>query len=153
VAFVAGLVTITLVRSVGLIVPEGLAWLAALVAGVLVTTPAAAWTSTLLRRDGTRVRLDAVAVVVGVAAVLMIIPVSAQVVPADGPGPGPPPPIVLAAQCAAVLAGAAATACLLLRRDGPAGQDVKATVGLLVAALLTGPLTVVLALLTGQAGS
>lgn len=152
-ASAAALVAVTLVRAIGLIVPEGLAWLAALASGVLVATPVAAWTSTLLRRDGTRTRLDAVAVVVGVAAVLLLIPVSAEITATAGPAPDPPPPIVLAAQSALVLAAVAATASHLLRRPGGAGRDLRATVWLLVAALLAGPVTVLLAALTGQAGA
>jgi hypothetical protein len=153
VAWAVGLVVVTLVRSVGLVVPEGLAWLAALVAGVLVTATAAAWTGALLRRDGTRARLDAVVVVVGVAAVLLLIPVSVAVAPSPLPTPAPPAPIVLAAQSALVLAAAAATASQLLRRAGSPVQDLRTTIWLLAAALLIGPATILLAALTGQAGA
>jgi len=152
VAWAAALVAVTLVRSIGLIVPDRLAWLAALAAGVLVATPAAAWSSTLLRRDGSRARLGAVALVVGLAAVLLIVPVSTEVTAAESPGRDSPPPVVLAAQSALVLAAAAATASQLLRHAG-GGRDVRLTVSMLLAARLVGPFAVLYAALTGQAGS
>ena len=150
-AWAAAAVAVTLVRSIGLIVPEGIAWLAGLLAGALVAAPAAAWSGALLRRDGTRARLWAVVTVVAAAAVLLVVPVSAGGAP-PGTVPGPPP-IVLALQSALVLALVAATAAQLLRRTGGAGKDVRTTAWLLAFALLIGLVAVMLAAMAGLAGS